>query len=127
MTNNDIKTTNVSITGATLNKSEVANPCGIIAYSYFNDFYSILYDNLTNISTITTEGINWASDIDRLSITDASKMWLNITDPRVINWMRISTIPTFRKLWARINHDIEPGQYRLNVTKSIGNVIKITI
>ena len=69
----------MSITGAILNKSEVANPCGIIAYSYFNDFYSILYDNLTNISTITTEGINWASDINRLSITDASKMWLNTT------------------------------------------------
>lgn len=45
-------------------------------------------------------------------------MWLNISDPRFLNWIRIATLPTFRKLWARINNDLQPGTYTLTVTNS---------
>lgn len=105
VTNADVyKTT--AIDGTTLDPAAPANPCGMIAYTVFNDTYTIAYPNGTNISTMTTNEIAWPSDIHRYIMPDPSVMWLDITDPRFQNWMRIATLPTFRKLWARINHDL---------------------
>ena len=118
MTNADVyKTTAIDGT-TTLDPSAPANPCGMIAYSVFNDTYSIAYPNGTNISSMTTDGIAWPSDAYRYNMPDPSVMWLNISDPRFQNWMRIANLPTFRKLWARINHDLEAGSYTLTVNNS---------
>ena len=67
---------------------------------------------------MTSDGIAWPSDSSRYTITDPSVMWLNTTDPRVMNWMRIATLPNFRKLWARINTDVPAGTYTLTVNNS---------
>jgi len=87
----------------------------MVAYSIFNDTYAISWNNGTNISSMTTDEIAYGSDAFRFSMPDPSVMWLNITDPRFQNWIRFSTLPTFRKLWARINHDLEVGSYTLTV------------
>ena len=42
-------------------------------------------------------------------------MWYNITDERFMNWMRIAALSTFRKLWGRIDQDISPGNYTLQI------------
>ena len=67
---------------------------------------------------MTTDGIAWASNSDQYKNLNLSLQWLDVTDPRFQNWMRISTLPNFRKLWARINHDLEPGTYTLTVNNS---------
>lgn len=33
-------------------------------------------------------------------------------------WMRTSGLPNFRKLWAHIDVDLEPGTYIVNVANS---------
>mgnify|MGYP001950411301 CR=1 FL=1 len=55
----------MSITGATLNASGPANPCGMVAYTIFNDTFQMLYPNGSNVSTMTTDGIAWPSDVKR--------------------------------------------------------------
>lgn len=63
MTNADLYK-NVSITGVPLVPTDPAFPCGIVAYTFFNDTFSILYPDANNVS-MTTEGIAWPSDVSR--------------------------------------------------------------
>jgi hypothetical protein len=65
---------------------------------------------------MTTNGISWPSDLMKYKIGNKSQQWLNVTDPRVINWMRIATLPNFRKLWARIDDNLPSGQYSVQIT-----------
>lgn len=95
--------------------SAPANPCGIIAYSIFNDSYTITF-NGNALTSLTTDGIAWPSDLQKYKISDASLQWYNVTDPRFMNWMRIASLPNFRKLWARINQDLPVGQYTIQIT-----------
>jgi hypothetical protein len=34
-----------------------------------------------------------------------------MSDERFMNWMRIAAMSDFRKLWGRIETDIQPGNY----------------
>lgn len=65
---------------------------------------------------MTTEGIAWPSDEIKFKITNKSQQWLNVSDPRFMNWVRIASLPNFRKLWARINNDLSPGKYSFQVS-----------
>ena len=86
----------------------------MVAYTLFNDSFTIYYPNGTNVSTMTTDGIAWPSDVNRYpSPSDPSKVWTDPTDPRFLNWIRIAPLPDFRKLWARINHDLPAGTYTI--------------
>lgn len=92
-------------------------PCGLAAWSYFNDTYVFSrYSNRAQIN-ISTENIAWASDKKyRFASKDAPQNFN--TDPnirgggtittatvgedeRFVNWMRTSALATFRKLWVR--------------------------
>jgi hypothetical protein len=75
----------------------------MVAYSIFNDTYIIVKPDGSTITSLTTEGIAWPSDSIRFKLTNPSTQWLNLTDPRVMNWMRIASLPNFRKLWGKIN------------------------
>jgi len=108
---------NVSINGTPLVKDAPANPCGIIAYTIFNDSFIIQYSDLTSVS-VTTNGISWPSDLQKYQISNPSLQWYNVTDPRFMNWMRIATLPNFRKLWGRINNDLPAGNYTLLINNS---------
>ena len=74
----------------------------MVAYSIFNDSFTIQFPNGSTVP-MTTDGIAWSSDSSRFKNGDETKMWHNVSDPRFMNWVRIATLPTFRKLWARIN------------------------
>lgn len=65
---------------------------------------------------MTTNGIAWPSDEEKYKITNASQQWLNVTDPRFMNWVRIASLSDFRKLWARINNDLSPGKYSVQIS-----------
>jgi hypothetical protein len=105
-------------------------PCGLIAWSLFNDSYEF-----TGSGPITVDntGIAWKSDVD-------SKFGANVTpsnfpnnnrtgglgliggkalnaslplkqDEDLIVWMRTAALPSFRKLWGKItNRDLEKGE-----------------
>lgn len=121
VTNADLKVS-TSLNGSPLNSSAVANPCGIVAYSIFTDTFNVLDSSGSNIS-MTTNDIAWPSDLEQYTYLDESTMWLNITDPRFMNWIRIAPLPSFRKLWAKINVDLQPGTYTLRVNNSMSSEI----
>jgi len=73
----------------------------MIAYTYFNDSF-VIYQNPSTTYTVLHTGIAWPSDIQKYKVTNPSLMWIDITDERFMNWMRIAAMPDFRKLWGRI-------------------------
>jgi hypothetical protein len=97
----------------------------MVAYSVFNDTFILNYPDTSTVP-MTTNDIAWPSDSSRFIGSDPSTMWINVTDPRFMNWMRIATLPTFRKLWARINTDLPAGTYTLLVNNSTPLLTKVT-
>jgi len=99
-------------------------PCGLIAWSLFNDTYSFSRNNST--LTVNKKGISWKSDRDHKF---GSKVYptnfqangtliggasLNSSIPLseqedLIVWMRTAALPTFRKLYGKIEVDLEPN------------------
>ena len=107
-----------ALDNSTLEPTDLADPCGMVAYSIFNDSYTIVKPDKNTLSSLTTDGIAWPSDSVRYKLTNPSTQWLNLTDPRVMNWMRIASLPDFRKLWGKINENLTPGTYSIQITNS---------
>ena len=68
MLNSDVNNNNATFfafDGKTLlNQSWAANPCGLVAKSFFTDSFAIFgKDNITNVA-VNEQGIAWASDIE---------------------------------------------------------------
>lgn len=99
---------------------EIAYPCGMVAYSLFNDSFTLEYPNGSDV-TILNSGIAWPSDKKKYKYeaSDEPKMWTDITDERFMNWMRIAAMSTFRKLWGRVEANLISGNYTLVVNSRI--------
>ncbi|CAJ1978381.1 unnamed protein product [Sphenostylis stenocarpa] len=98
-------------------------PCGLIAWSLFNDTYS--FSRNGNNLTVNKKDISWKSDRDHKFGSDVFPKnfqngsligggHLNETIPLneqedLIVWMRTAALPTFRKLYGRIEVDLEKG------------------
>jgi len=41
--------------------------------------------------------------------------WVDMENEHFIVWMRTAGLPTFRKLWGRIETDISPGKYTIEI------------
>jgi hypothetical protein len=67
---------------------------------------------------ISDTGIDWPSDDKYFSPKLQSQMWLDTSNERVRVWMRVAALPDFKKLWGRINADMVPGNYILNISNS---------
>ncbi|XP_073003270.1 ALA-interacting subunit 3-like [Typha latifolia] len=96
-------------------------PCGLIAWSLFNDTYSFTLGN-KNLS-VNKKNISWKSDRNHKFGKDVyPKNFQNGTliggaklDPNkslseqedLIVWMRTAALPTFRKLYGRIEVDLK--------------------
>ncbi|KAJ8509689.1 hypothetical protein OPV22_000123 [Ensete ventricosum] len=96
-------------------------PCGLIAWSLFNDTYNFTLGN-QNLS-VNKNGISWKSDRDHKFGKDVyPKNFQNGTlrgganlDPNkslneqenLIVWMRTAALPTFRKLYGKIHQDLK--------------------
>jgi len=98
--------------------SQPANPCGLVAKTVFNDTFALENESGKQIAIKETE-ISWETDRERkfkrLEGNWTEKQWLDVEDEHFIVWMRISGLPQFRKLWGRIEQDLESGEYFLNV------------
>ncbi|GAB2222861.1 hypothetical protein Droror1_Dr00016991 [Drosera rotundifolia] len=96
-------------------------PCGLIAWSLFNDTYLFTLGN--NNLTVNKTGISWKSDRDHKFGKDVFPTnfqngtligggHLNPSIPLsgqedLIVWMRTAALPTFRKLYGRIEQDLQ--------------------
>jgi len=119
-------------------------PCGAIANSLFNDSITLFDENGTAIKLNRT-GIAWESDkkykfrnpdTGDKSLEDYLKehtvsppawrknLWeLDLVDEKnnglqnedLIVWMRTAAFPNFRKLYRRIEQDLEKGKYKLRI------------
>uniref|UniRef100_A0A5B6Z0G3 ALA-interacting subunit n=1 Tax=Davidia involucrata TaxID=16924 RepID=A0A5B6Z0G3_DAVIN len=107
-------------------------PCGLIAWSLFNDTYGFSLKNET--LRVNKKGIAWKSDQEEKFGSDVYPKnfqmdgWiggkkLNESIPLskqydLIVWMRTAALPTFRKLYGKIEVDLEANQ---NITVEIQN------
>ncbi|TKY68553.1 ALA-interacting subunit [Spatholobus suberectus] len=98
-------------------------PCGLIAWSLFNDTYSFSRNN--NNLTVNKKGISWKSDREHKfgsdvfpknfqngSIIGGGRLNESISlseQEDLIVWMRTAALPTFRKLYGKIEVDLEKG------------------
>ncbi|XP_057461498.1 ALA-interacting subunit 3-like [Actinidia eriantha] len=99
-------------------------PCGLIAWSLFNDTYSFSRNNQQ--LTVNKKGISWKSDREhkfgekvypknfqngkliggaRLN----SSIPLNEQEDLIV-WMRTAALPTFRKLYGKIEVDLQENE-----------------
>eukprot|EP00879_Flechtneria_rotunda_P001380 GHRR01001531.1.p1 GENE.GHRR01001531.1~~GHRR01001531.1.p1 ORF type:complete len:363 (+),score=82.30 GHRR01001531.1:235-1323(+) len=118
------------------NNSQVINPCGLIAWSNFNDSYILnrtASDGTVQPLFVAEQGIALPSDVKyRFAnytaqnfnpMLDETRGGGNLTnmsaignpqlglqqDERFIIWMRTAALPRFRKLWGRIDVDLYEG------------------
>ncbi|KAL3851001.1 hypothetical protein ACJIZ3_012883 [Penstemon smallii] len=105
-------------------------PCGLIAWSLFNDTYHFTSNNGGQIP-INKRGISWQSDRERKfgrnvypsnfqNGTLIGGARLNESIPLseqedLIVWMRTAALPTFRKLYGKIEVNLRQGDV-INVT-----------
>lgn len=98
-------------------------PCGLIAWSLFNDTY-VLSRNNQRIA-VNKKGIAWKSDrehkfgkkvfpknFQKGNLTGGASLDPNIPlseQEDLIVWMRTAALPTFRKLYGKIETDLEAG------------------
>jgi len=90
---------------ATSSSSDLANPCGLIAKTYFKDkFTNWKLGGVTlNKEELDEEEIAYQSDIDTYEgVADKGGY-----GEHFLVWMRISPFSNPRKLWGRINKDIK--------------------
>ena len=97
--------TKLSIDKTPLVKSQIAIPCGLFAKTYFNDTFEFFI----NGNDLTVDETNIAFEKDRKLYDknpDPKRQWINITDEHFLVWMRPSGLPDPRKLWGKIDKDL---------------------
>lgn len=107
---------------ASTGASTKINPCGLIAWSYFNDTYAFAVNGAP--VEVNEKGIAWSSDVEHkfgsqapVNFNDrpATRGGGTIGAPTVkedehfIVWMRTAALSNFRKLWGKIETDIPAG------------------
>jgi len=111
------------------------DPCGLIAASTFNDTFAFAR-SATNFTVLSTD-IAWASDLSKKFRNPANWTDLNgvkyvialdltlfphfLEEERFVVWMRIAGLPSFRKLWGRIEQPVPAG----NLTIAINSVFPV--
>ncbi|CAN7083829.1 unnamed protein product [Brassica oleracea var. botrytis] len=98
-------------------------PCGLIAWSMFNDTYTLSRNNTP--LAVNKKGIVWKSDKEHKfgnRVFPKNFQKGNLTGGATLNpdiplseqedlivWMRTAALPTFRKLYGKIETDLENG------------------
>ncbi|OMJ69821.1 hypothetical protein SteCoe_32339 [Stentor coeruleus] len=103
-----------------LDPKDVANPCGLIPQSIFNDTFILLPPQDSPLETIDIKFDHLAWDIDKeekYKNSDDWKtvQWINKENEHIMVWMSIAGLPTFRKLWGRIDNQLDAGVYRMAI------------
>mmetsp|Transcript_4918 Transcript_4918/g.9208 ORF Transcript_4918/g.9208 Transcript_4918/m.9208 type:complete len:288 (-) Transcript_4918:737-1600(-) len=104
------------ITNLNLDDDDPANPCGLIARSLFNDTFSLYYPKSGKEVEIDQDSITWG--VEREEMYDRADdwkedQWTDVENEHFMVWMSVAGLPTFRKLWGRIDDDLDEGYYKL--------------
>lgn len=105
------------------------NPCGLIAWSLFNDTFKLYKPDGRRVP-LRKRGIAWPSDV-RDKYNNSAETGKNfppfagmdcrrgsgecVEDEDFIVWMRTAGLPTFRKLYRRIDQELPAGEYELEI------------
>ncbi|XP_042417169.1 ALA-interacting subunit 5-like [Zingiber officinale] len=124
----ELETTNCAPEATTVDGSPIV-PCGLIAWSLFNDTYSFAIQN--KAIEVNKKNIAWQSDKDEKFGSDVypknfqqggliGGAKLNESIPLseqedLIVWMRTAALPQFRKLYGRIETDLVANE-QISVT-----------
>ncbi|KAF0905792.1 hypothetical protein E2562_008844 [Oryza meyeriana var. granulata] len=100
-------------------------PCGLIAWSLFNDTYSFTRVRGSETLRVNKHGISWKSERDHRfgkhvypnNFQNGTLIGGGQLNPSIplseqedlIVWMRIAALPTFRKLYGKIDMDLQAG------------------
>eukprot|EP00358_Blepharisma_japonicum_P001361 CAMPEP_0202946684 /NCGR_PEP_ID=MMETSP1395-20130829/9821_1 /ASSEMBLY_ACC=CAM_ASM_000871 /TAXON_ID=5961 /ORGANISM="Blepharisma japonicum, Strain Stock R1072" /LENGTH=218 /DNA_ID=CAMNT_0049647427 /DNA_START=285 /DNA_END=938 /DNA_ORIENTATION=+ len=108
-----------NLKGEILDSESVANPCGLVAKSFFNDTYA-LYNSSSGQIAIREYGIALESDFETFINSDnyETVQWIDKEDEHFINWMKIAAMRKFWKLWGVVDQDIKAGQYFVDITNN---------
>lgn len=143
--------------------NSLISPCGLIAWSYFNDSFKILKPDGATEVALDDSAIAWATDKDTKfknspngstgsyfpnfayerqqncsSLPTPAKQTECLESPaspaagwcypgsgycveneHFMVWMRAAGLPSFRKLYAVINEDLDPGNYTVMVSNGV--------
>ena len=94
-------------------ENNISSPCGLWASSYFNDTYKLTFSNGTiikiNENNITNKYLK--EKFFKRKKEYKTKQWIDVENEHFINWMNIETSHNFKKIWGKIDFDLEPGNY----------------
>mmetsp|Transcript_11182 Transcript_11182/g.30071 ORF Transcript_11182/g.30071 Transcript_11182/m.30071 type:complete len:363 (+) Transcript_11182:231-1319(+) len=102
-------------------------PCGLTAWSYFNDSFTLCKDTAcAQTLNTTTSGIAWKSDVTEKFLpgpTAPDGPWTEeanelITSEPFMVWMRLAAFKDFIKLAAIIREPIQPGEYYVRIVNN---------
>jgi len=96
-------------------------PCGLIAWSLFNDTFALRSDNSS--IPLRKNGIAWSSDVKEKfnnPPVDAPgvRVIADFEDEDFIVWMRTAGLPNFKKLYRIIDQDLQPGYYQVDIANN---------
>lgn len=106
------------------NDSEFIIPCGLTAWSQFNDTFKLCRDKQCDDPVrLRKEGIAWDSDVNTRYQPGKPPLFTSeinnrLRDQDFMNWMRLSTLSDFNKLYRIIDTDLPPGTYYMNINSS---------
>lgn len=110
------------------NASMQINPCGLVAWSLFNDTYNLRYQtNATSppVNISVSDGVSFSADT-QFRFADYYPKYFNPelnpfrgggnlsgltlkASQRFQVWMRLSQLPNFRKLWGSFHGNYKKG------------------
>lgn len=112
-----IKVKDLDISDFGLKDNEPANPCGLIAKSYFQDTFKFV-----DGPEIKQSDIAWPSDLKGKykNAEDWEKVqWTDVEDEHFIVWMRIAATSEFRKLWGKVDGKLDKGKYVVEIDEKM--------
>ena len=89
----------------------VANPCGLVANSLFNDTFEFVGVEMKR------HGISWYEDQERYKRLDnwIDKQWTDVEKEDFSVWMRVAATSTNKKLYGIIEKTLEKGNYTVKI------------
>jgi len=104
--------------GGSSNPNDFYLPCGLIAWSLFNDTFSLIRNS--SYIPLRKEGIAWTSDETKKfnnppSDAPGIRVIPDFKNEDFIVWMRTAGLPNFKKLYRIIDENLEPGTYEVQI------------
>jgi len=103
--------------GSSEDQEDIYLPCGLMArHVFLDEFFSLEYEG--KVIPWTKKDTVWDTDIEYRyknppSDQEGIRGIADFQDENFITWMKAAPFPWFRKLYRKIDQDLEPGTYKL--------------